>query len=100
MKVFAGVPPPLPLPLTYDFDPRDHVRPAVPVPGDARVVAALLPGDAAVEEEQVVGGHDPAGDLKRWLPFVGHRFAALRDWRLEARQTDSDCLVVYIPCSD
>ena len=46
--------------LTYDFNPRDHFGPAVPVLGDAHVVAALVPRDALVEEEEVVGRHDVA----------------------------------------
>ena len=49
--------------LTYDFHPCDHLGAAVPVLGDAHVVSALLPRDALVEEEEVVGGHDGAVDL-------------------------------------
>ena len=49
--------------LTYDFHPGDHLSPAVPVLGDAHVVSALVPRDALVEEEEVVGGHDGAIDL-------------------------------------
>ena len=46
--------------LTLDVNPGDGFELSVPVGGHAGVVAGLLPPDAVVEEEDVVGGHDLA----------------------------------------